>query len=46
MRVASAPEEDPALSRRRARLTAVKVFAVQIVTLTGLWLLNVAFGTP
>jgi hypothetical protein len=34
---------DPA-ARRRAQRVAVQVFAVEIVTVTALWLLGVVFG--
>jgi hypothetical protein len=35
---------DAVAARRRARRVAVQVFAVEIVTVTALWLLGVVFG--
>ena len=39
-----AGDTDTDLSRQRLRRVVVKIFAVQIVTLLALWLLNAVFG--
>lgn len=50
MTMSSSPDpavgSDPDLARRRFPGVVARVLAVQVVTLIGLWLLNLAFGTP
>jgi hypothetical protein len=36
---------DPALARARFRRVVVQVFAVEIVTVTALWILGLLFGS-